>query len=121
MSHPHQQRCESDGCFVGFGGLLVAGCDAAPLFEAVETPFHHIAPLVDLFVEGRGSAAVAAASEPVADLVGPLGDGVGDAPAPQRGLYLPGGCTPCRPGHVRAGPEASRDRCEAPVSPPSRR
>ena len=73
MSRPHQQGCEGDGCLVGLGGLLVAGGDAAPLLQAVEAPFHHIAPLVDALVEGRGSPAAAAAAEAVADLVGPLG------------------------------------------------
>ena len=41
--------------------------------------------LVELLVEGRRAPAAAAAPEPVADLVGPLGNGVGDAPPPEPG------------------------------------
>ncbi|MBA2810575.1 hypothetical protein E0500_025060 [Streptomyces sp. KM273126] len=50
---------------------------------AVFAPFHHVAPFVELFVEDRRAPAPAAAPEPVADLVGPLGDGVADTPASQ--------------------------------------
>ncbi len=82
MSRPHQKRCEGDGCLVGLGGLVVAGGDAAPLFQPVEAAFHHVALLVELLVEGwRASAA----AEPVADLVGSFGDGVADAPPPEPG------------------------------------
>lgn len=67
---------EGDGCLVGLGGLLVAGRDAAPLLEAVEAAFVDVVPLVELLVEGWRTPAAAAAAEPVADLVGPLGNGV---------------------------------------------
>ena len=90
MSRPHQERCEGDGCPVGLGGLVVAGRDAAPLLEAVEAPFHHVAPLVELLVEDRRAPAPAAKPEPVADLVGSLGDGVADAPASQPSPDGPG-------------------------------
>lgn len=90
MSRPHQERCEGDGCLVGLGGLVVAGRDAAPLLEAVEAPFHDVATLVELLVEGRRAPASAAAPEPVADLVGPLGNGVSDAVPPQPGAYRAG-------------------------------
>jgi hypothetical protein len=46
-----------------------------------EAPFHDVAPFVELLVEGRRAAAPAAAPEPVASLVGPLGDGVADTAA----------------------------------------
>ncbi len=85
MSGPHQERCEGDGCLVGLGGFVVAGGDAAPLLQSVEAAFHDVAALVELFVEGRRAPAVAAAPEPVADLVGPLGDGVADAALSQPG------------------------------------
>lgn len=68
MSRSHQQRCEGDGCLVGLGGLVVAGGDAAPLLEAVEAPLDDVASLVDLLVEGRRTSAMAAASEPVANV-----------------------------------------------------
>ncbi|BCK69652.1 hypothetical protein Srufu_036050 [Streptomyces libani subsp. rufus] len=73
MSRPHQKRCEGDGCLVGLGGLVVAGGDAAPLFQPVEAAFHHVALLVELLVESRRASAAAAAAEPVADLVGSFG------------------------------------------------
>lgn len=77
--------CEGDGCLVGLGSLLVAGGDASPLLEAVEAPFHHVAALVDLLVEGRRSATSAAVPDPVANLIRPLRDGVGDAAASKPG------------------------------------
>lgn len=64
---------------VGLGGLVVAGRDAAPLLQAVEAPFHNVALLVDLAVEGQRASAEAAAPGPIADLVGPFRDGVRDA------------------------------------------
>ncbi len=54
MSHPHQQGCEGDGWSVGLDGLVVAGCDATPVLRPVEAASHHVAPRVDLLVEGRG-------------------------------------------------------------------
>lgn len=90
MSRPHQERGEGDGCLVGLGVLVVAGRDAAPLLEAVEAAFHDVAPFVDLLVEGRRTPAPAAAPEPVADLVRPLGDGVPDASVSQPGPYRAG-------------------------------
>lgn len=53
--------------------------------ELVEAAFHDVAPLVELCVEGRRAPAVAASAEAVADLVGPFGDGVTDAPPSQPG------------------------------------
>ncbi len=72
------------------GGLVVAGRDAAPLLEPVEAPFHNVAPLVELLVEAWRASAPAAAPEPVADLVGPLGDGMADAATPEPGSYRTG-------------------------------
>ncbi len=72
------------------GGLVVAGRDAAPLLEPVEAPFHYVAPLVELLVEAWRASAPAAAPEPVADLVGPLGDGMADAATPEPGSYRAG-------------------------------
>lgn len=85
MSRPHQERGEGDGCLVGLGGLVVAGGDASPLLQAVEASFDRVALLVEVLVEGRRASAAAAAAEPVADLVGPLGDGVADAVPSQPG------------------------------------
>jgi len=85
MSRPHQERCEGDGCFIGLGGLVVPGGDPAPLLQTVEAPFHDVAVLVCLAVEGWRAATAAAAAGPVADLVGPLGDRVGDAPTAEPG------------------------------------
>lgn len=85
MSGPHQERCEGDGCLVGLGGLLVACGDAAPLLQAAEAPLHHVATLADPAVEGGRASAPAAAAGPVANLIGPFRNGVGDAPAPQPG------------------------------------
>jgi hypothetical protein len=74
LSRLHQERCEGDGCLVGLGGLVVAGGDAAPLLQAV----------------GWRAPAPAATSQPVADLVGPLRDGVADAAPSQPGVDGPG-------------------------------
>lgn len=90
MSRPHQEQCEGDGCLVGLGCLVVAGGDAALLLQAAEAAFDHVAPLVELSVEGRWAPSAAAASESVADLVGPLRDGVVDAPTPEPGPDSPG-------------------------------
>ncbi len=52
------------------GGLLVAGGDVPPLFEAVDAAFDGVALLVGLTVEGGWPAAVAAASLAAGLLVG---------------------------------------------------
>jgi hypothetical protein len=72
---------------VGRCGLVVAGGDAAPLLEAVEAPLDDVAPLVDLLVEDRRASAMAAASNPVANLVGTFRDGVADVALPRPGAY----------------------------------
>jgi hypothetical protein len=90
---------------VGLGGRVVPGGDAVPLFQLGEAPFHHVAPLVGVAVEGRGPSATAAAVQPVADLVGSLGNGVAD-PAPTQRCGSPWSCSPCRPGRARAAPGA---------------
>lgn len=51
------------------GGLLVAGGDSAPLFEAVDASLDGVALLVRLAVECRWPASAAAAAEPVTPLV----------------------------------------------------
>lgn len=108
MSRPHQQGCEGDGCVVGLGGLVVASGDAAPLFEAVEALLDDVAPLVDLVVEGRRTSVTAAASEPVADLVGPFRDGVPDVASPQPGAYGFGAVALVADDVVGADPGPSR-------------
>lgn len=80
MPRPHQEWGEGDCCLVGAGGLVVADGDATPLLQAVDAPIHHVALLADVAVERRWPAAAAAAPESGAGLVGPLGDGVRDAP-----------------------------------------
>lgn len=87
VSRPHQERGEGDSRLAGLGGLVVAGRDATPLLEADEAPFHDVALLVKLLVEAGRASASAAAAGPVALLVGPLGNGVGDAAPPQPGGY----------------------------------
>lgn len=59
MSRPHQQGCEG-GCAWWTRSLVVPGGDAAPLLQLVEAPFHHVAPLVGVAVEGRGPSTTAA-------------------------------------------------------------
>ncbi len=107
MSRPHQERGEGDGHLVGLGSLVVAGRDATSLLEAVETPFHDVALLVEA---GRASASAAAAGS-VALLVGPLGNGVGDAAPPQPGAYR-AGAVPLVAQHM-SGPQPGPSRPKA--------
>lgn len=58
---------------------------AAPLFEVVEASFGGVAVFVGLGVEGGRAAVTASLPGPVACLVGPLGDRVGDGVVAESG------------------------------------
>lgn len=64
---------------MGDGELVRSHGQAAPLFEVVDAPFDGVALLVGLGVEGRWAVSVAASPQPVADLVGRLGDDSADS------------------------------------------
>ncbi|ANS70670.1 transposase subunit [Streptomyces lincolnensis] len=100
-----------DGC-----GLLVAGGDPAPLFEAVDAPLDGVALLVGLAVEGRRPASAAALSQPVASLVRRDRDHRPDAALAQvfpdragriglvgKDHVRPGAGSSARPGNAQAG------------------
>lgn len=67
-----------------------------------------------------GGASAAASPGPVADLIGPLGHRVGDAPCGEARCGSPSSCGPCQPRRVRAGPGTTPVRSGAAGSPPSR-
>ena len=62
----------------GCGVFVVAGCQAALLFEAAEGAFDGVAVLVDLGVEGGGSPTCGAFGLALPDLVAAFGNGVLD-------------------------------------------
>ena len=64
MMAPHD-----DSAAVGHGEFVITGRDAAPLLDVLEEPFLDVAAFTNLSIKGRRSAASAAASLPVRDLV----------------------------------------------------
>jgi hypothetical protein len=74
VAGPGPDRCHVDGAAVDEGALVVPGGDDAVLAEPAEGALDGIALLVRAGVERGRPAARAAAPEPVADLVGGLGD-----------------------------------------------
>jgi hypothetical protein len=63
---------------VGDGEFVRSHSEAAPLLESVDAPLDGVALLVRLSVESWWAASVSASPQPVADLVGRLGDGGAD-------------------------------------------
>jgi hypothetical protein len=80
---PDEDGSEVECGLVGDGELVRSHGQAAPLLEAVDAPFACVALLVRLGVEGRWAASVAASPQPVADLVGRLGDGSANSASPE--------------------------------------
>ncbi len=72
MVEPDEGAGEGDGGEVAVGAFVVAGGDAAPLFEAVEAAFDDVAAPVDSLVEPAGPFAAASAA---GELVDAFGDG----------------------------------------------
>ena len=68
---------------VSDGELVRSQGQAAPLLESVDAPLDRVALLVSLGVEDWWPAAVAASPQPVADLVGRLGDDCADPASPE--------------------------------------
>lgn len=89
------------------GGLLVAGGNPSPLFEAVDASLDGVALLVCLAVEGRRPAAVAAPTEPVALLVGWDRDDRPNPPPSQVFADGPGGVRLVGQNHVGPNPGTS--------------
>lgn len=77
-------RGEGDSAEVGEGVFVVAGRDAASVFEPVEAALDGVAFTVDRSVEAWWSSAVRALCFAPRDLVAAFGDGVRDLPRPQR-------------------------------------
>src|SRR5690242_16646387 len=80
-----------DGGGVSDCELVVAGGEAAVVFEVVEAGLDGVAVLVPVGVEGWWSAAGGASSSSVSGLVGGNGDGRGDLVLPQPGSVRSGG------------------------------
>jgi hypothetical protein len=80
---PDEDGGEVECGLVGDGELVRSHGQAAPLFESADAPFDGVALLVSLGVEGRRAASVAASPQPVADLVGRLGDDRTDSTSPE--------------------------------------
>lgn len=74
-----KNRGEVECGLVGDGELVGPHGQAAPLLERVDASFDGVALLVCLGVEGRWAASGAASPQPVADLVGRLGDDGADS------------------------------------------
>lgn len=53
MAEPEADRCDVDEAEEAFGGLVVAGCDAAGILQFVEAPLHEVALSVELAVDGH--------------------------------------------------------------------
>jgi hypothetical protein len=80
---PDEDGGEMECGLVGDGELVRSHGQAAPLLEAVDAPFDGVALFVCLGVEGWWAASVAASPQPVADLVGRLGDDSADSASPE--------------------------------------
>ena len=104
-SEPEQDDgAEDDAGAVVAGVFVVAGGDAAPLFEPAEGTLDDVACLVGLGIERRRSAAAAAAGGAVRGLVGAFWDDGAD-PASAQGCPGGGvGVGPVRDQHLRSGP-----------------
>src|SRR6266700_1546780 len=85
VAEPDPDRSGVDGAAIDEVALVVPGGDGAVLAEPAEGALDGVALLVCPGVEGGRAAAPPAAPEPVADLVGGLGDGGPDPPFPQVG------------------------------------
>jgi len=81
MPEPDPDRGHVNGPAPDEVALVIPGGHGAVLAELAERPLDHVALPVGDRVEGGRAAAFAAAPEPVAGLVGGLGDGRRD-PAP---------------------------------------
>jgi hypothetical protein len=42
MAYPEADRCDFDEGEEAFGGLVIAGCDAASVFQFVEAPLDEV-------------------------------------------------------------------------------
>lgn len=76
---PDEDRGQVECGLVGDGELVRSQGQAAPLLESVDAPLDGVALPVSLGGEGRWSASVAASPQPMADLVGRLGDDSADS------------------------------------------
>jgi hypothetical protein len=80
---PDEDGSEVEGGLVDDGELVRSHGQAAPLLESVDTPLDRVALLVRLGVKGRWAASVSTLPQPVADLVGRLGDDSADSASPE--------------------------------------
>ena len=104
MLGPCDDGVEDGGGAVDDRKLVVAGGQAAPLFEVAEAPLDDVAVAVVARVEGWWSAAAWAAPLAVSDLVGRFGDDCDDAAPPQMSSDRAGGVglVPAQPVRARA-------------------
>lgn len=81
----HQRGDEGECSEVDGGVFVVAAGDGSPLFEASDAPFDGVPLCVQLGVESRWSAVCRSLGFTAFLLIGPFGNGVGDAAGTQRG------------------------------------
>jgi hypothetical protein len=91
VAEPDPDRCHVDGVTVDVVALVIPGGDCPVLAEPVEGPLDGVALLAGLGVESGRAAALAAATEAVADLVGGFGDGGLDAASSRVSADRPAG------------------------------
>jgi hypothetical protein len=105
-AQPDEDVGDGHGGLVADGELVEAGRHRAELLAAVHQPLHLVALAVAGPVKGGRAATAGAPPDPVSLLVLPLGNGVGDAPGPQRRPVGPAGIglIPGQMGQALAGP-----------------